>query len=543
MGRFCGSATSPTGGAAIFRVTNPLTGAEMATEFQSISAGDLDRACWKAWEAFHAMRDRSHIDRAGLLDAIATRIAGLGDALTSIACAETGLSAVKVVGERERVVGNLHELAARLRAGAWLSAHIEPAEPSRRPTPKPDLRSMRIGLGPVLALGCGPAPLLTGPAGTDAACALAAGCPVICKSHPERAATDEMVAWAIVQALEAEGFHPATIALLHAGGAREGAIVERLVKHSCVRAVTMAGARESVEFVGRLCALRPDPIPLFAIIGSTNPVFALPGAVGASQEDLANRLFSAVTSTGGQSCLRPGLLFLERGGESEGLLQRLGVAFNAARPQPMVSRRARRRYGARLAEVMRLSGVDLIGGSVQADHGADPGGAETGPVMASCALLRTSLSVFKKSALLHEQISGPALVVIMCRDGAEMVEGAGALQGSLSGTIWLATRDAPTARRLTSALERRVGRIIFNGTSLGLEFTPASVHTGPFPAATRAELSAYGPDAPLRFLRPVCYQNAPDALLPRELRAANPLGVRRRRNGLIEPAPRPAEAA
>src|SRR5690606_6351459 len=185
------------------------------------------------------------------------RLLELGDALTGVACAETGLSAVKVVAERERAIANIRELALRMRRGEWISPRIETGEPSRRPTPRPDLRSMWSGLGPVLIIGCGPSPILSGPAGTDAMCALAAGCPIICKSHPDRPATDELVAWSIVQALEAEGFHPATCALLHAGGQREGPVVERLVKHQCVRAIAMQGTREGVEVIGGLCAHRP----------------------------------------------------------------------------------------------------------------------------------------------------------------------------------------------------------------------------------------------------------------------------------------------
>ena len=543
MGRFCGGAAGTTGRGATFRVTNPLTGAEMATEFQSATAGDLDRACWKAWEAFHALRDRPPADRAGLLESIGVRLLELGDALTSIACAETGLSAVKIVAERERAIANIRELAMRMRRGEWISPRIETGEPSRRPTPRPDLRSMWAGCGPALIIGCGPSPVLSGPAGTDAMCALAAGCPILCKSHPERAATDELVAWAIVQALESDGFHPATCALLHAGGQREGPVVERLVKHPCVRVIAMCGTREAVEAIGRLCAHRPDPAMLLATMGTTNPVFALSGAIAASRDDIADRLVSAVSSSSGQSCLRPGLLFLERGGDGEGLLQRMSAGFNTARPQPMVSRRARLRYGDRIDALARVSGVELVGGSVQAGHGATGGRPESGPVMVSPALLRTDLTVFKKSGLLHEHIPGPALLAVMCRDGAELVDGAGAVQASLAASLWLATKDAPTARRLVVALERRVGRLIFNGLSAGLEFSEAMVHGGPFPASAGSPGTGYGPDGPLRFMRPVCYQNAPDAFLPRELRAGNPLRLLRRLNGRAESPEAEAKAA
>lgn len=542
MGRFCGGSGGAATRGATFRVTNPLTGVDMPTEFESATAADLDRACWKAWEAFHALRDRPPADRANLLESIGVRLLELGDSLTSVACAETGLSAVKIVAERERAIANIRELALRTRRGDWISPRIETGEPSRRPTPRPDLRSMCSGMGPALIIGCGPSPILSGPAGTDAMCALAAGCPILCKSHPERAATDELVGWAIVQALESEGFHPATCALLHAGANREAPVVERLVKHPCVRIIAMQGTREAVEAVGRLCAHRPDPAPLLAIMGTTNPVFALSGAIAASRDDIADRLVSAVTSSSGQSCLRPGLLFLERGGDSEGLLQRLGAGFNACRPQPMISRRARRRFGERVDTLLRVSGVELVGGSVQAGHGAGAGAIENGPVMVSPVLMRADLPVFKKSGALHEHIPGPALLAVMCRDGAELVDGAGALQASLASSVWLATKDAPTARRLVVALERRVGRLIFNGLSPGLEFSEAMVHGGAFPASTTLG-AGYGPDAVLRFMRPICYQNAPDAFLPRELRAANPLRLMRRLNGRAESPEAEAQAA
>src|SRR5690606_27709303 len=166
--------------------------------------------------------------------------------------------------------------------------------------------------------------------------------------------------------------------------------------------------------------------------------------------------------------------------------------------QPMVSRRARRRFGDRVEALLRVGGVELVGGSVQAGHGA--GAGDNGPVMVSPAVLRTDLTVFKKIGILHEHIPGPALLAVMCRDGAELVDGAGAIQASLAASVWLATKDAPTARRLVVALERRVGRLIFNGLPPGLEFAETMIHGGPFPASTSPG-TGYGPDSVLRFMR------------------------------------------
>lgn len=516
-----------------FYAVDPHSGNELPTVYLAASAKEIEDAGWKAWNAFHADAEKPPETRARLLESIASGIMALGDDLIAIAGDETGLGPARLVSERERTVNTLRLFAGVVRAGEWVEAVIETGQPSRRPAPKPDLRKMLRPLGPVAVFGAGNFPLAYSTAGNDTVSALAAGCPVIVKGHPGHPGTGELVAHAIAAAVEQSGFDPGTFSFLHAGGQREMEVGQRLVRHPAVRAVGFTGSVAGGLALVRLATERPDPIPVFAEMGSTNPVFCLPGALEAQADAIAERLYQSATSANGQMCTCPGLIFVPRCSGAETLIKALAKFMNEATPQMMLNRRTRSIFAKRTSEVMAVAGVEVRGGSPQAAH-REAQAAEDKPgtpIRSSPVLLRATYDTYRKSPTLHEEVFGPAVVVVVCDTEHKLPDAAASIQGSLTGTIWAGAADSNLARRLQTILEQRVGRVIFNGVPTGVEVSAAMIHGGPYPATSRPDTTAVGPEAIRRWARPVCYQNVPEMFLPAELRNSNPLRVRRRING------------
>jgi len=517
-----------------FRVTSPASGLDLPVRFVCASTQDIDRSCTQAWEAFYAIRDRSPLERANLIERIGRAVRTAGDTLIETAVRETGLGPARLVAERERVIANCDMLAAQVRDGSWAGPTIDSAEVARRPIAKPDLRQMLRPVGPVAMLGSASSPIMSGPAGLDAMSALAAGCPVVFKGHPQTPETGLIATKAIASALEISGFHAGCYSILLSGGSKGEEVTSRLVTHECIRAVGFTGSRLTGEQIARLAQNRDDPIPVFAIMGGINPVFVLPGAVESSIDAIAERLFLAITNAAGQTCAKPGLIFVARGGETEVLTRNIAEAMNRLGPQTMVSRDIRRRYIERFNEIGKLSGVELRGGSPQAGHRASAllDKDDETPVRASAGLFRTTYTMFRQHATLHDEIFGPSAIVVVTDSPEQLIEAAATIQGCLAASIWCHGRDEALTRQLTMTLDIRAGRLVYNGVPTGLELCPSLVHGGPYPASTQPHTSAAGPKSLLRWTRPICYQNAPGAILPQELRDGNPLRVTRLVDGL-----------
>lgn len=512
-----------------FYAVDPKAGRELATLFLAASEEDIDKAAWAAWDAYHDLLDRPASDRAMLLEAIAARIADLGDELLAVASDETGLGPARLVSERERTTFTLKMFADVVRRGEWLEAVIDTAQATRRPTPKPDLRRILRPVGPVAVFGAGNFPLAYGTAGGDTASALAAGCPVIVKGHPGHPGTGELVAQAVAAAVAKCGMHPGTFSFLHAGGQAEMAVGQQLVQHPAIRAVGFTGSLPGGMALDRIARERPDPIPVFAEMGSTNPVMVLGAALASQGEQIAERIVSSATASGGQMCTCPGLVFCPRGAPAEAMLTAMRKAMDGMPAITMLNPRTRRNFERRAFEVASSPGVELQAGACEQPEN-DPAN-DSGPVRASAALMRTSFDTFRKNPALRDEIFGPAIIVILCDGEPQLLEAAASIQGSLTATIWAGADDARVARQLHKILEQRVGRLIYNGVPTGVEVCNAMVHGGPYPATNQQHTTAVGMFAIKRWARPVCYQNTPDPFLPPELRSANPLNVPRLVNG------------
>lgn len=506
-----------------FTSIDPATGHPGTKTYVAASSAEVDRAATLAWEAFEAMGARPATDRALLLDAAAAAIEGLGDELVATASRETGLPGPRIAGERDRTIFQLRMFAQVVRTGSWVEAIIDRGNPSRTPLPKPDLRRMLMPLGPVAVFGASNFPLAYSTAGGDTASALAAGCPVIVKGHPSHPGTGELVAQAVSAAVAKTGFAPGTFASLASGGDRDLAVGQELVRHPAIRAVGFTGSTTGGMALAALAGARPQPIPVFAEMGSVNPVFVTPGAIAADGGAIAQKLAASATASSGQMCTCPGLIFVVKGEPSHRFIAALAEAIAKLQPMTMLSPHIRAAYERRLREISGTNDVEMLAGSSSSMF------TEGQPVVSSPALLRTTLIAFRHHPNLGEECFGPAALVVECQSETELLEATGLVHGSLTGSIWFDPAESGSAlvASLWARLARKVGRLIANGVPTGVEVTGAMVHGGPHPSCNRPDSSAVGHTAIRRWCRPVAFQNTPDELLPPELREGNPLGIDR----------------
>lgn len=503
---------------ATFAAIDPATGAELHGAFHEATAGEIDRALSLAAAAHPAFEQAGREARARLLEVIAANIEALGDGLLERAAAETGLAVQpRLVSERGRTCGQLRLFATVVRDGSFLDARIDRALPTRAPMPRPDLRSMRRALGPVVVFGASNFPLAFSVAGGDTASALAAGCPVVCKAHPNHPGTAELVGRAIVAAVRSCGLPEGVFSLLHGASHATG---HALVVHPATRAVGFTGSFRGGRALFDAAARRAEPIPVFAEMGSTNPQFLLPLRLAQAGEALATGLIGSVTLGVGQFCTNPGLVFVPDGGAGEAFTRRVADGLRAVGEGTLLHAGIRAAYDARLDEIARLADVTM------AVRGEASGGCGARP-----ALIIVDAASFRRAATLAEEVFGPSTLIVRCRDVAEMVKLARDLPGQLTATIHATTDELTEAGALRQVLEQKVGRLLFGGFPTGVEVCHAMVHGGPYPATTDSRSTSVGSAAIDRFTRPVCWQSFPQEALPEELRDAGPPGLWRRIDG------------
>ena len=503
-----------------FRALNPATGEPLEPAIGSATPDDVNAACELAWEAFHAYRQTNREARAAFLNAIAEQILLLGDELLERARLETGLPLARLTGERGRTVGQLRLFADEVLAGGWLGLRIDPALPGREPLPRPDLRQRRIPLGPVAVFGASNFPLAFSVAGGDTASALAAGCPVIVKGHSAHPGTSDLVAQAIVAAVQEAGMPDGVFSLLNSDNRETGAA---LVAHPHVRAAGFTGSRSGGLALHKIASTRPEPIPFYAEMSSVNPVILLPGALGSRSEALAQGFVGSLTLGVGQFCTNPGLVFALEGPELTDFLAAATKALDAVAPATMLTADIHAAYESGVAKLESHPAVTLVG------RGADAAGHNCG----RGALFSVPGEQLLANPEIMDEVFGAASVVVHCRDLAMLADILERLEGQLTATLQLSEADHKAAARLLPVLERKAGRLIVNGWPTGVEVGHAMVHGGPFPATSDSRSTSVGTLAIERFLRPVCYQDFPQALLPPELHD-DTSGLPRRVDGRFE---------
>jgi NADP-dependent aldehyde dehydrogenase len=509
-------------GTQTFRARSPLDGTALDPPFHRASTLDVDRALRLADEAFQAYRESTGEARAALLERIGDEIVALGDALIARAHVETGLPDARLTGERARTVNQLRMFAQVVRDGSWVDARIDTAMPDRQPVPKPDLRRMLAPIGPVVVFGSSNFPLAFSVAGGDTASALATGNPVIVKAHSGHPGTSELVAGAVARAVQTCGLPPGVFSMLHGAGTVIGLA---LVCHPSTAAVGFTGSRAAGRALFDAAAARPAPIPVFAEMSSVNPVFILPGAMRDRGAAIAEGLKSSVTMGVGQFCTKPGLVFGLAGETFDTFQTTLAGLLEAVAPATMLHGGIAEAYHAGLRHASAVAGVAVIAKSIQ--------GADGSRTHGEAVIARTDSVNFKARPELREEVFGPYALLIAASRLDELEQIARQLDGQLTATIHGTPADLEAAAPLIRLLEQKAGRLIINGYPTGVEVCPSMHHGGPYPATTDVRFTSVGTAALSRFVRPVCYQNFPAALLPPALRDDNPLGIRRTVNGAV----------
>ena len=501
-----------------FAAINAATGTVLDPGFASSSPADVEAACAAAEAAFINYAQAPLATRAVLLETIANEIIALGDELLERAEAETGLPLARLTGERARTVGQLRLFAAEVREGGWQGVRIDPALPDRQPLPRPDLRMRKVPVGPVAIFGASNFPLAFSVAGGDTASALAAGCPVVVKAHPAHPGTSELVAGAITRAVAASGLPAGLFSLLAGLGNDLGGA---LVADARIAAVGFTGSRTGGVALMKVAARRDVPIPVYAEMSSINPVIMFPAALAARADALGKAYVGSLTLGSGQFCTNPGLVIAIDGPGLQQFLATAAEATRAADPATMLTPDIHAAFEAGVARLGDLAGVTTLA-RAEARGGAHCGRA---------ALFSIAAADFIAQAEASAEIFGASSLVVRCADETELSAVIAHVEGQLTVTLHFDAEDSRLVATITPALERIAGRLVANGWPTGVEVSHAMVHGGPFPATSDGRSTSVGTLAIDRWLRPICYQDFPDALLPAVLREGGQQDIGHRRDG------------
>ncbi len=501
-------------GTQTFQAVDPATSQKLDTQFHPATPAEVDRALELAEHAFHARQTRDPEQIAALLERIADEIEALGDELIERCGAETGLPAGRLEMERGRTCNQLRLFGRLVAEGSWVDARIDRALPDRKPIPKPDLRRMLVPVGPVVVFGASNFPLAFSTAGGDTASALAAGCPVIVKARPAHPGTSELVGRAIQSALADSGMPEGFFSMLHGTGRDVGT---RLVRHPVVKAVGFTGSAAGGRALFDAAASRPDPIPVYAEMGSVNPVFLLPGALADGAQRIAAGLHQSLTLGVGQFCTNPGLVVAVEGQPLERFIAATAKLVEQTAPGTMLLDGILDGYERGVEDLSKFPGVEVAARSQQA-----PDRRKT---QCAAALFVVDADAFLENADLGREVFGPSTLVVRCRDRQQLLAVARGLEGQLTATIHAGEDELARHGELVWILQRKAGRVLCGGFPTGVEVCASMHHGGPYPATSDAHFTSVGTAAILRFARPVCYQNFPESRLPPELQDRNARGI------------------
>ncbi|HEU5291103.1 MAG TPA: aldehyde dehydrogenase (NADP(+)) [Cyclobacteriaceae bacterium] len=508
-------------GQKFFNAINPVTSRKLEPQFFEATFNEIDRAVKRAHEAFQIYRNFNGNIRAEFLACIAEEIIALDNVLIQRCMEETGLPEARLLNERQRTVNQLNMFAAYLNEGSWVDARVDYGDPERKPIPKPDIRSMQKALGPVGIFGSSNFPFAFSVAGGDTASALAAGCTVVVKAHPAHPGTSELVGHAILQAIKKCKMPDGTFSLVQ-GASHEVGL--GIVRHPFIKAIGFTGSFRGGKALFDEAGARPEPIPVYAEMGSTNPVFILPGILQDRRHDIARDLASSVTLGVGQFCTNPGLVFIQESSHANEFTTTLSKHIEDTPAGTMLTEGIQKNYLHGTNALNTITGVEKIASGKSIDSGFS----------ASAQVFESDVKGFLANQMLEEEIFGPSTLLISAGDKNEILLAAQKLHGHLTATIHGTREDFRQYADLIHILEQKVGRLIINGYPTGVEVCHAMVHGGPFPATTDSRTTSVGTMAITRFTRPVCYQNFPEELLPEELKTDNPKKIWRLINGKRE---------
>jgi NADP-dependent aldehyde dehydrogenase len=508
-------------GAAMYAV-NPVTGERLQPAFIPATADEVELAVRLAAEAFEVYQRVSGRDRGAFLRLVAAKIEAMASDVIERASLETALPPARLQGETARTCAQLRMFAQVAEEGSWVNARVDRADPERKPAPKPDIRSMLRPLGPVVVFGASNFPLAFSVAGGDTASALAAGNTVIVKAHPAHPGTSELVGRAIQESVRECSLPEGIFSLLFDNGTR---VAGELVKHPLVKAGGFTGSRAAGRILMDMAAARPEPIPFYAEMSSTNPVFILPGALRERSEGIAAGLHASFTMGAGQFCTKPGEVFVPEGSDAAAFAQKLQQLVDASGSFHLLTQPIHSSYDAAIAARKTNATAKLV-----AEGKRSEGAAADAGFGVKSFLFETDAASFLESGL-GAEIFGPTTLLVRHTRRDQVLAIARALEGHLTATIHGTDEDLRQFADLIAILENKVGRLVFNGFPTGVEVTHAMVHGGPYPSTSDGRSTSVGSQAIFRFARPVCYQGFPDSALPDALKNGNPLGIWRMLDG------------
>ncbi len=503
-----------------FSAWNPATGEKIDPVFFSASQEDIDLAAELAHKAFSSYSRTPGRERASFLNRVASHLESTTDLLVARAHSETALPEPRLKSETARTCNQLRLFASVVEEGSWVSARIDHADPDRKPLSKPDIRSMLHPLGPVAVFGASNFPLAFSVAGGDTASALAAGNPVIVKAHPAHPGTSELVGRVIRDCVREQGLPDGVFSLLFDSGTEVGA---KLVQHPLVKAVGFTGSIPAGRALMDLAVRRPEPIPFYGEMGSTNPVFILPGAMATRGKEIASQLHGSFTLGSGQFCTKPGLVFLPQQDSSANFLSEFQDKVAHSAKLTLLTAGIRNSYQREIQNRKDRRDLTLVAEGQQ----PSPGPA----FVAGVAAFQTDVPGLLSSPDLGSEVFGPSTLLVRFSNQKELLDAARNLSGHLTATVHGTEADLREFPELLQLITSKVGRIVFNGYPTGVEVCHAMVHGGPYPASTDSRTTSVGSQAIFRFARPVCYQDFPDSALPAELKNSNSLNIWRMVDG------------
>lgn len=471
---------------------------------------EVDEAVNLASSAFQEYKNISGKKKAIFLESIADEILNLGDELVKTAMSESALPEGRIVGERGRTINQLKMFAQLIREGSWVEATIDTAQPERVPLPKSDLRKLRQAVGPVVVFGASNFPLAFSTAGGDTASALASGCTVIVKSHPSHPGTGELVASAIINAAETTGMPNGVFSYLNDSGFSVGS---KLVTHSKIKSVAFTGSFSGGKALYDIANNRNEPIPVFAEMGSTNPVFILPEKMKNESDSLATGLAGSITLSVGQFCTNPGLIVATQNESLSNFILSLSSKIKESTSGKMLNKDIANNYLEKRNKMLTEKGITLEGSSADEEGLGNP------------TVVSTDASTFISNPNLHEEVFGPFSMIVKCENFNEMISVAEKMEGQLTASFQAEENELERQQNLINIVKDKVGRLIFNGVPTGVEVCSSMQHGGPYPSTTDSRFTSVGTDAIKRFTRPISFQDWPEQLLPDELRNSNPLSI------------------
>ncbi len=464
---------------------------------------EIDELAEKAHTAFLTYRHAQPSQKINFLNGIADTLDKERVSLITIASKETNLPYARLEGEFNRTINQLRQFSDLLKAGTWVRAIINEGDPGRKPLPKPDLRQIQHAIGPVAVFGASNFPFAYSVIGGDSVAALAAGCSVVYKVNPGHPETSEEVTKVVIESGRRAGVPEGTFSMVHGVSHESGT---RLVMHPKIKAVGFTGSFRGGRALFDACAKRVEPIPVYAEMGSTNPVFILPEILAEKGEEIARALAASNTASAGQFCTNPGIMVANET-NAQKFYDEFANAIRATPSAPMLTPGIFKSFGERMNAVAEIKNVKTA--AVASDNNQNNARAH---------MFISSANDFLSNDELWEEMFGPSSVQVTSHSNDDMLKIADALPGQLTATVWGTEKDLKANVELIRLLELKAGRLVINGVPTGVEVAPAMNHGGPYPATTDSKFTSVGTESIYRFTRPICYQNFPDFLLPEELK-------------------------